>query len=95
LDGQPDGLQADKKRVETFGAIAPQDGFASFRTSRLPQGRTPIANGVKMTENGKGDTPRPIVVDPETFKQNWEQTFPPPERGRIIESSGVEYGDDA
>jgi hypothetical protein len=48
-----------------------------------------------MSEQGKGDTPRPIVVDPETFKKNWEQTFPPPERGRIIESSGVEYGDDA
>jgi hypothetical protein len=31
-----------------------------------------------MSENGKGDTPRPIVVDPETFKKNWEQTFPPP-----------------
>jgi hypothetical protein len=27
------------------------------------------------TSNGKGDTPRPIVVDPETFKKNWEQTF--------------------
>ena len=33
---------------------------------------------MRMTENGKGDTPRPIVVDAETFKKNWEQTFPPP-----------------
>lgn len=31
-----------------------------------------------MSENGKGDTPRPIVVDSETFKKNWEQTFPKP-----------------
>ena len=28
-----------------------------------------------MSENGKGDTPRPIVVDQETYKKNWEQTF--------------------
>jgi hypothetical protein len=25
--------------------------------------------------NGKGDAPRPIVVDLKTFRQNWEQTF--------------------
>jgi len=31
-----------------------------------------------MSENGKGDTPRPIVVDRETFEQNWEQTFKRP-----------------
>lgn len=31
-----------------------------------------------MSEQGKGDTPRPIVVDPETFKKNWEQTFKRP-----------------
>lgn len=28
--------------------------------------------------NGKGDSPRPIVVDQETYKKNWEQTFPKP-----------------
>lgn len=28
-----------------------------------------------MSDNGKGDTPRPIVVDQETYKKNWEQTF--------------------
>jgi hypothetical protein len=25
--------------------------------------------------NGKGDTPRPLSVDTETYKNNWEQTF--------------------
>lgn len=29
-----------------------------------------------MSDNGKGDSPRPISVDGETFKKNWEQTFP-------------------
>ena len=29
-----------------------------------------------MSENGKGDSPRPIVIDAETYKKNWEQTFP-------------------
>ena len=28
-----------------------------------------------VSENGKGDVPRPIVVDQETFKKNWAQTF--------------------
>lgn len=32
-----------------------------------------------MSDNGKGDAPRPIVVDTETFKKNWEQTFPKPQ----------------
>lgn len=32
-----------------------------------------------MSDNGKGDTPRPIVVDQETYKKNWEQTFPKPQ----------------
>lgn len=32
-----------------------------------------------MSDNGKGDIPRPIVVDTETFKKNWEQTFPKPQ----------------
>lgn len=31
-----------------------------------------------MSDNGKGDTPRPVVVDAETYKKNWEQTFPKP-----------------
>jgi len=25
--------------------------------------------------NGKGDTPRPLAVDPEIFEANWTQTF--------------------
>ena len=25
--------------------------------------------------NGKGDTPRPLSVDTETYKSNWERTF--------------------
>jgi hypothetical protein len=25
--------------------------------------------------NGKGDTPRPLSVDTDTFKSNWERTF--------------------
>lgn len=28
-----------------------------------------------MSENGKGDTPRPISVDQETFERNWERVF--------------------
>jgi len=28
-----------------------------------------------MSDNGKGDTPRPIVVDKETYEKNWKQTF--------------------
>jgi hypothetical protein len=39
--------------------------------------------------NGKGDTPRPLSVDTETYKNNWEQTFgntPEKARTRISES---------
>jgi tetrahydromethanopterin S-methyltransferase subunit B len=39
--------------------------------------------------NGKGDTPRPLSVDTETYKSNWEQTFgntPEKARTRISES---------
>ena len=42
----------------------------------------------RMT-NGKGDTPRPLSVDAETYKSNWEQTFgntPEKARARISES---------
>ena len=38
---------------------------------------------------GKGDTPRPLSVDTETFKSNWEQTFgntPEDNRARISAS---------
>lgn len=28
-----------------------------------------------MSQNGKGDTPRPLSVDQKTFKNNWERTF--------------------
>lgn len=28
-----------------------------------------------MSENGKGDKPRPISVDRETFERNWEMAF--------------------
>lgn len=28
-----------------------------------------------MSENGKGDTPRPISVDRDTFERNWERAF--------------------
>lgn len=27
------------------------------------------------TDAGKGDTPRPISVDQETFERNWERVF--------------------
>jgi hypothetical protein len=40
-----------------------------------------------MAENGKGDTPRPIVVDQETFKKNWAQTF-----GGETEAQDVDSG---
>lgn len=39
--------------------------------------------------NGKGDAPRPLSVDTETFKSNWEQTFgntPEDNRARISAS---------
>jgi len=28
-----------------------------------------------MSENGKGDKPRPISVDRDTFEKNWERAF--------------------
>lgn len=28
-----------------------------------------------MSENGKGDTPRPMSVDRRTFSMNWERIF--------------------
>lgn len=28
-----------------------------------------------MTQNGKGDTPRPFTIDKDTFYDNWEKTF--------------------
>lgn len=28
-----------------------------------------------MSENGKGDTPRPMSVDTATFGKRWEETF--------------------
>lgn len=28
-----------------------------------------------MSENGKGDTPRPLSVDSTTYKNNWERIF--------------------
>lgn len=39
--------------------------------------------------NGKGDTPRPLSVDTETYKSNWERTFgntPEANRERISAS---------
>jgi hypothetical protein len=39
--------------------------------------------------NGKGDSPRPLSVDAETYKSNWEQTFgntPEKAQARISES---------
>ncbi len=41
--------------------------------------------------NGKGDTPRPLSVDTETFKNNWEQTFGnTPEAARTRISASLE-----
>lgn len=31
-----------------------------------------------MTQNGKGDTPRPLSVSIETYKNNWERIFKQP-----------------
>jgi len=39
--------------------------------------------------NGKGDTPRPLSVDTETYSSNWERTFgntPEKNRARISAS---------
>lgn len=39
--------------------------------------------------NGKGDTPRPLSVDTDTYKSNWERTFgntPEANRARISAS---------
>jgi hypothetical protein len=46
--------------------------------------------------NGKGDTPRPISVDQETFASNWERAFgtrvPPIETKKsIIEEQKFDY----
>lgn len=46
--------------------------------------------------NGKGDTPRPISVDQETFASNWERAFgkaPPPlhEKRSVIDEQKFDY----
>ena len=41
--------------------------------------------------NGKGDAPRPLSVDTDTFKSNWEQTFGnTPEAARVRISASME-----
>ena len=41
--------------------------------------------------NGKGDTPRPLSVDTETYKSNWEQTFGnTPEKNRARISASIQ-----
>ena len=41
--------------------------------------------------NGKGDTPRPLSVDTETYKNNWERTFEnTPEKNRAKISASIQ-----
>lgn len=40
-----------------------------------------------MSGNGKGDTPRPISVDQQTFVSNWERTFG--KKDKVCEYSGL------
>ncbi len=41
--------------------------------------------------NGKGDTPRPMSVDTETYKSNWERTFEnTPEKNRVKISASIQ-----
>lgn len=42
-----------------------------------------------MSENGKGDKPRPLSVDRETFETNWERAF-----GRMITKKKETKDDD-
>ncbi len=37
--------------------------------------------------NGKGDTPRPLSVDTETFANNWERIFG--KKDKVCEYSGL------
>jgi len=39
----------------------------------------PADYGAHVGDNGKGDAPRPILIDSEMFKKNWEQTFQKPQ----------------
>jgi hypothetical protein len=44
-----------------------------------------------MSNNGKGDTPRPFSVDQETFSNNWDRIFkksqdPDPTYVKVLES---------
>jgi hypothetical protein len=38
-----------------------------------------------MHEAGKGDTPRPLSVDPDTFAKNWDAIFGKKEAPKEIE----------
>jgi TolA-binding protein len=41
--------------------------------------------------NGKGDTPRPLSVDTETYSSNWERTFGnTPEKNRAKISASIQ-----
>ena len=41
---------------------------------------------LEMSENGKGDTRRPLSVDQKTFSSNWERAFG---KNEICEYSGL------
>lgn len=43
-----------------------------------------------MSENGKGDKPRPLSIDRDTFEKNWERAF-----GRKITKSHSKEQEDA
>lgn len=48
-----------------------------------------------MSQNGKGDTPRPLSIDIETFNNNWERIFGKQEKqyaSERSESDGTEQG---
>lgn len=40
-----------------------------------------------MTQNGKGDTPRPLSVSTEVYKNNWERIFK--KKDEMCEYSGL------
>lgn len=42
-----------------------------------------------MTQNGKGDTPRPLSVPTEVYNSNWERIFGNKKKDEMCEYSGL------
>lgn len=43
-----------------------------------------------MSQNGKGDTPRPIAIDRISYELQWDAIFGPPKRLKTDNSGSIE-----